>query len=78
MTIAQKVARCDNGTIAVWENPKKGKRLEVRRSIFWTRRFPNYVTMYYTNGVLITGSNGLSRQNAIRAVQCWLNRGGSE
>lgn len=78
MTIIQRIAQCDNGTVAAWENKANGKRMEVRRSIFWTKRYPNYVTMYFSNGVLVTGSNGLTRQQAVRAVSCWLNRGGNE
>lgn len=78
MTIIQRIKECDAGKVAAWENPKNGKRLEVRRSIFWTRRYPNYVTMYYTNGVFITGSNCLSMKSAVKEVQCWMNRGGSE
>lgn len=78
MTIIQRIKECDSGKVAAWENHKNGKRIEVRRSIFWTRRFPNYLTMYYTNGELVDGSNGLSLKTAAREVQCWLNRGGNE
>lgn len=78
MTIVERIKLCDTGMIAAWENRQNDKRMEVRRSIFWTRREPNYLTAYYTHGVLIAGSNGLTLKEAAREVQCWLNRGGNE
>ena len=78
MTITQRIKRCDNGDVATWTNKKDDKKLEVHKSIFWTRRYPKYLTMYYTHDVLVAGSNGLSLKTAVKEVQCWLNRGGSE
>lgn len=73
MTIMQRIAECDNGIVAAWENKAADKRLEVRKSLFWTRRRPCYLTMCYAGGVFINGHNGLSRRQAARAVSIWLD-----
>lgn len=58
------------------DNPECTRRVEVRRSMWWSVQNPNYCVLFFIGNTLFGCENGLTRTAAIKSVKAWENRNG--